>query len=319
MNSKLQTRIIIQSVLIVVTCFVFIAALGHRQIQSVFLNNHISMLSSSYEQKYINALLHKDTIENTTNQFKNNNQLINLLGDDEYNFNVNHYLNRLPNLNLKIIGAFIITSNGHRYSSETLYNVPSYEQMYSKEEYRNFFDSKSESMWFLTRELMWDFRNMGRFPEVLIYADKIYDNDLYVGTIFLTVRTELILASYYSDKNTVNTFLYQAGQTIITSSSDSTTADTYYNDVDGFIRKKTSGGISRDGTLYISCQQVLNFHIVSYHSLSHFYNNMNLLKYSLLTTLLPLTVILVLLYRKLTNKIFKPLEKLNAQIKKYHK
>ena len=314
-NGKIKSRILFQTVAIVVICLILILIFGYSKIEDVLLDNHLNLTMSSCEQKFQNAVLNKNLIENTAEQYIHDKNLIKMLKSETYNTGVLAQLNSLTNMSWNIIGAIFVSQNNINYTSEIIYGISTYEELHKNEEFNKLLNTPENSAWHITNSLLWNYRNKPKNTSELIYTNRVYDKDEFVGTLILTVKPELILSMYEHSDADANSFLYTGGLPVFLKNPQ-TPDDNTVSEIDRLIKNDNS--IFCDKNKTIINQKIFNANIITIVSLAKFYNRMSILKTALIVTVILLCVILFFIYRKITNDIFVPLDTLNQKIKSYH-
>jgi len=293
MFRNFRLRLILQSTIIVIFCFVAVGIFGYNRIETVLLENHVKLAILSYEQMYQNVQLSIEWIENTVNQFTNDGSFTNALSSETYNLNLPNRLSTLSHINSNIVGTIAFSETGFSYQSALVHSVPSFAAFSEIPQISDFLDSEEISDWFLMDNLPWRIRNQGQNQEFLVHAIKVYDDYDYIGLLVLTVRTDAILSMLQDSGEVYSAFLCRQNEL---SETPVVTVDRAYISI---------------------FQGFFDFNIVSLLSLDGFYRQMQTLRNLLLLAMLLCLVLLIFIYYKFTDRIFEALNNLNTQIKNY--
>ncbi|GFP78461.1 hypothetical protein [Clostridium fungisolvens] len=318
-----KTRIIFQSVAIVILSIILIMFIGYKKMQNVLLQNRIQSYVETMKIQSQNIDYFRKLIENITDYSINSPQVIDSLKDTSYNSTVTNSLSDLRSINLDIIGSTIYSSNGLRYESNSNYNFPSFDSFSKTKEYTNFIKTSKSSMWMLCSDDIPKYRyTNSKSTNVVSYISKIYDVSSSLGIVIVNITTGSFMDYFSYDvfDSKFSLSVYTPGTDPIYEYGDQALIPPKEPDLMNILSSGKNYTLSKDKTKLIIVENLLDkdTYVIKTISLDNFYKETGKLKASFVLIAIVLLMTLILLYSRFVNNILNPIISLHDKMIQYH-
>ncbi len=318
LKAKINNYILFSSILFII----IITIISFVKVGYSLYDNFQDTANENIVQSIKNSSFVVESIKSATIQISENNNIINTLGNADYNPQINPILNMVKNTSFGIAGVTLYTTNNQVYQTSSISEYPTLEELKANQEIEAFINSKKDYHLSIRTSQVADFYNHVRYDAdygIITYIVKLYDqNDYIQGYLFVDIKPNYIYNNFfaysdYQNYNNIQTYIITSKGTYLKSDKNSVENTKYLDLKQTTVETK----ISTDKKYLIITKDYLNnSKIVTLIPMNSYYHYLIKLGLTLLVSSVILIIIAKIVAVKLVRYITTPLTRLLNKMKR---